>query len=646
MRTAEIAAFLSPRIRRGRALTALVLLAAAGPAALPAHAGAADPGRAAAATQGSPVAVAAKPGQGAWAFRDGSGREVTLRGFNVSGSTKLYENGLLPFRSTADAARSAQQLRDLTGANAVRFLITWEGVQPAPDRIDYGYLDRAADQIRQFTDRGFYVLPDYHQDLYSAHLFHRDSWYTGDGAPRWVIQAGSYPRESCGICLLWGQNMMTNAAVRQAAHDFWHNRTLTTAAGEVRVQDAFLAQAAATMRHLRQRLPAAAFDRILGFDPFNEPFDGGLDGAAGTAWEQNLLLPFYQRFRAAMDDAGWAAKPAFVEPLVFWNTGFFEQGGLSTVGALGTRFVFNSHYYDGARMTLDPSPAGDGVYAGPMNRIRDRARTLATAGFVSEFGTRMSGSGSDRSPWMVRATYQALDSGVSGANWWNAAASGGPVLSATQWHWDVYSGRHREAMNGNPDKVLTAGDAWNDEDHSVVTADDAGAVTSRLDPRVLDRLYPTAVAGDVLAFGYEDLARSGYGGAGQQRAWLTVPSTLPAVAALVSGRQYGVLVWRGSPAGAGGPTELHLPRSFAPAATVVAGDVATRAGLPATGPAAVATEPGSSTARRLLLTPGDPGAVHVALVVNADDGRPVGADRLAAARAELVAWRDERFPAR
>ena len=65
---------------------------------------------------------------------------------------------------------------------------------------------------------------------------------------------------------------------------------------------------------------------------------------------------------------------------MFWDTGFFESGGLSAVGPLGTRYVFNSHYYDGARMTLDPTPAGDGTYAAAMNRIRSprgRARHRA-----------------------------------------------------------------------------------------------------------------------------------------------------------------------------------------------------------------------------------------------------------------------------
>ncbi|GAA3967468.1 cellulase family glycosylhydrolase [Actinomadura viridis] len=590
-----------------------------------------------------PGAVVVAPKQRNWVFRDADGREVTLRGFNVSGSTKLYENDLLPFRTTADAAKSAQAMRDLTGANAIRFLISWEGIQPAPDRIDYAYLDRAIAQIRAFTDRGFRVLLDYHQDLYSAHLFNPGSWYTGDGAPKWVIQAGGYPKESCGICLLWGQNMQNNAAVRRAAYDFWRNRVLTTSAGQVGVQDAYLTQAKATMTYLKQRLPQTAFDSIVGFDPFNEPFDGGLDGGTGLDWEKNHLMPFYQRFRTAMDEAGWNAKPAFVEPLVFWNTGFFEQGGMTSVGRLGTRWVFNSHYYDGARMTLDPSPASDGTYAAPMNEIRQRATDLGTAPLVSEFGNKLSGTGSDRTPWMIRAMYQGMDSGVPGRNWWNGPAAGGSVLSSMQWHWDVYSGRHRELMNGNPDKVQTEGDGWNDEDHSVVATDDAGGVTLRLDARVLDRLYPSAVNGDTLAFAFEDLARSGYGGAGRQQAWLTVPSSLPSLAALVKDRQYGVLVWRGSATAA--PTELHLPRSFAPAGTTVVSDLGTVNGVPASGPVRAVHESGSSSAYRLQLTAAAGSAVHAALVVNTTTGTPVTAEQLAAARTELAAWANRQFPA-
>lgn len=583
--------------------------------------------------------VVVSPKQQDWVFRDDAGREITLRGFNVSGSTKLYENDLLPFRSTADAAKSAQAMRDLTGANAIRFLISWEGVQPAPDQIDYAYLDRAIAQIKAFTDRGFHVLLDYHQDLYSSHLFNSGSWYTGDGAPKWVIDAGGYPKESCGICIMWGQNMQTNTAVRKAAYDFWRNRALSTSAGQVGVQDAYLTQAKATMTYLKQKLPQPAFQNIVGLDPFNEPFDGGLDGKSGVDWEKTYLMPFYQRMRTAMDQAGWTSKPTFAEPLVFWNTGFFEQGGMTTVGQLGTRMVFNTHYYDGARMTLDPSAASDGTYDSAMNEIRRRAADLGTAPIVSEFGNKMT---DNRTPWMIRAMYQAMDYGVPGKNWWSSPASGGAVLSSLQWQWDIYSGRHHELMNGNPDKVQTDGDGWNDEDHSVVATDDAGNVALRLDQRVLDRLYPSAVNGDTLAFAFEDLARSGYGGTGTQKAWLTVPSSMPDVAALVQNRQYGILVWRSS--GTSAPTELHLPSTFSPSGTAVVSDLATLNGVPVSGPIAAATETGSSTAKKLRITAQD-NAVHFALVVNTATGTPPTNTQLNAARTALTTWLTDEFPA-
>lgn len=627
------------RRRSGRSLTSSLAVAAALTTALAGQAVIASP---LAAAPSTPVTVGQKRAD--WVLRDAHGREVVLRGFNVAASTKLYENGLLPFRSTADAVKSAQAMRDLTGANAVRLLVTWEGVNPAPGKIDYAYLDKVVAQIQAFADRGVHVLLDYHQDLYSRWLFNSGSWYTGDGAPKWVIENGGYPQESCGICFLWGQNMQTNNAVRKAMYDFWRNRVITTPAGQVAVQDAYVSQATSAMTYLRQKLSTVQFEHVVGLDPFNEPFDGGLDGGSGVTWEKNYLMPFYQRMRAAMDTAGWNAKPAFVEPLVFWNPGFMEEGGMTTVGTIGTRFVFNSHFYDGARMVIDPSPAGDGTYAGAMNEIRDRARTVGTAPFVSEYGNKMSGSGSDRTPWMIRAMYQAMDSGVKGAEWWTKAENGGTVLSSTQWHWDIYSGKHNELMNGNASKVKTEGDAWNDEDFSVVKTDSAGAVTLRLDARVLDRLYPAAVSGDTLAFTYEDLARSGFGGTGTQTAWLAAPSGMPNVAALIKGRQAGVLVWR-TTATASGDTEMHLPKSFTPAGTAVVSDLGTVAGLPSSGAVRVALEAGSPTANRLLLTSSaGAGTVHVALVVNATGGT-VTQSQLTAAAAELASWKAQRFPA-
>lgn len=553
-------------------------------------------------------------------YRDGHGREVVLRGYNVSGEVKLAENGNLPFADAADARESAAALRERTGANSVRFLLSWERVQPAPDRIDEEYLRQVTEQIAAFADEGFWVLPDYHQDLYSRHLFRPDSWYTGDGAPEWVVDGGDYPPESCGICFHWGQNMMNNQAVKQAKTDFWKNRRIPTPAGAVGVQDAFLAQAEATLDHLAAHLTEAQFQRILGFDPMNEPHAGNLDeGQDAAAWERDVLWPFFERFRAVMDRTGWQDKPAYVEPTVFWNNNVSfvqEPGGFRELDGLGTRYVFNSHFYHALAQSGLYGKAKDGENSADFAEIRDRAADLGTTGFVSEFGHPLGGNTAEKFPTVMKGIYQGMDSRLSGADWWNEPAESGSVLSGTQWQWDVYHDRHHEAMNGNPDKIQTGADGWNGEDFSVVGRDDTGTLGLRADPRVLDRLYPRAVDGTTVAFTYEDRSRDGE----QTLTWNRIPEDMPALREVVGDGQFGVLVWRDGPGTA--PTELHLPQSFGARNTTVLSDL------------------GGAARRhddRLLLTaPEAPGTVHYALVANGPDAP--APDGLAAARAELDTW--------
>ena len=586
---------------------------------------------------------------GAPVLRDGYGREVVLRGFNVSGESKLAENGYLPFASRADADIAAAAMRKLTGADLIRLVVSWAGAEPTPAGVSTGYLSALTDQIQAFTSRGIRVLVDYHQDLYSRALFNQGSWYTGDGAPAWVVQAGGYPQESCGICVQWGQNYLTNAAVTDALHDFWHNRTLTTSAGSVGVQTAFLDQAQQSMDYLRQHLSASDFAQIVGVDPFNEPSAGTYDsGQTSTTWERDLLLPFYQRFRARMDAAGWQSKTAWVEPLAFWDVnvnvgGTSQPGGFPLVSSLGSGYVFNAHYYDAKALSgiLMLGKATDGQYSSTFAGFRQRAVALGSPLAVSEFGYPVTGYTSDKGPSVEKATYQALDSTATGAAWWSAAAAGastGTVVSGTQWQWDIYSGQHHELMNDNPSKVQTTGDGWNGEDYSVVQQGTSG-VALRVDQRLVDRVYPRAVSGDALAFTYEDLSRDG----STTMRWNTVPGTLPNVAALLAtGGPYAVLTWRSGSTGA--PTELHLPQAFDPATTTVVSDLGTLRGLPAytaTGQVAdhsVAVAPdeaGDGTSRLLLSSNSPAGTLHYALIAAA---APDSASQRAAAAQELATW--------
>ncbi|MFE6617907.1 cellulase family glycosylhydrolase [Streptomyces sp. NPDC057740] len=564
-------------------------------------------------------------------FTDGNGREVVLRGYNVSGGTKLKENDGLPFASTADAKKSATALRALGGGNSVRFLLSWAYAEPVRGQVDTAYLAKATDQMRAFLDAGIRVYPDFHQDLYSRWLFDSDSWYTGDGAPKWAVDLGDYPDEYCGICPFWGQNITSNEAVKQSTYDFWHN-----AYG---LQDAFLDTAQKTMTYIRQNLTADRFSGVVGFDPWNEPHAGSYDsGQTSRTWEKDVLWPFYVKFRARMDAAGWQTKPAFVEPNLFWNANLDfqkEEGGLLDAGTLGPRYVFNTHFYDQKAISgvFMWGKAQDGQYTGDFGTVRDRASATGTAAIISEFGHPLTGSVSDKAPTVYKAMYQALDSRVKGASWWSNPAGSGPVLSGSQWQWDLYNGRHHELMNDNPDKVQTDGDAWNGEDLSAVRLDDSGTPVLRQDARLLDRIYPSATSGSTVAFTYEDRSRDG----STTLTWNPVPGSLPNVAQLVGPGQYGLLVWRSNSGTA--PTELHLPASFPTGSTTVVSDLGTAYAPPAytsTTPVGVAAEPGGTGSRRLLLTDSDSGVPHYALVTNGASSPSAAV--LNAARSELSAW--------
>ncbi|WP_371542572.1 cellulase family glycosylhydrolase [Streptomyces sp. NBC_00554] len=569
-------------------------------------------------------------------FTDGLGREVVLRGYNVSGETKLEENNGLPFASVADAKKSATALRALGGGNTVRFLLSWAQTEPVRGQVDTTYLAAATAQIGAFLDAGIRVYPDFHQDLYSRYLFNSGSWYTGDGAPKWAVEAGNYPQESCGICIFWGQNITQNQAVTKASYDFWHNT--------YGLQDAFLTTAQATMAYVKQHLTTTQFASVVGFDPYNEPHAGTYDsGQTSRTWERDVLWPFYVKFRARMDAAGWQAKPAFVEPNLFWNANISSQkqeGGLLDAGTIGPRYVFNTHFYDQKAISgiLMWGKAGDGQYATDFGTVRDRASAAGTTATISEFGHPLAGSVSDKAPTVLKAMYQAFDSRQPGASWWSNPSASGPVLSATQWQWDIYNGRHHELMNDNPDKVLTTGDAWNDEDLSAVRLDDSGTVVLRQDARLLDRVYPSATAGTAVAFTYEDRSRDG----STTLTWNPVPSSLPNVSQLVGSGQYSLLVWRSD--GTSAPTELHLPASFPTSSTTVVSDLGTTATPPSyttTTPIAVAPEPGGTGSRRLLLTAAGSGTLHYALVTNG--ATAPSATLLSAARTELASWAATKF---
>ncbi|MGD8910835.1 MAG: ricin-type beta-trefoil lectin domain protein [Chromatiales bacterium] len=498
-------------------------------------------------------------------FRDALGREATFRGFNVSGEVKLLESGFKPFKNTADAATSFNALGQMNGANLVRFTLAWEGVHTAPDVIDYAYLDEIIAQMKEAIRNKIYLVMDYHSDLYSRHTFTQNSKNTGNGAPGWIVNGGSHGTDGCGLpCYMsWSAHKLSDPAVRSAIRSFWLNDDIVTNSGIRQVQNEFIWQIGKVAEYIKLKLTTEEFDYVLGFEPINEPFDGGIEELGIDNYDEfdNLILwPFYERVRAEMDANGWGDKWVFAEPLVFWSSqaGIFAPatGGGYLDYKPGEGFVFAPHFYDQGRMgTNDWSVARNGAYFNNLDLIRDEARFLDLPIFLSEFGMWLEGYGHTDTERIVNATYQGMEISDRNHGKDRFADFYTPVVSGTQWHWDYYYDNHYEFHNSNPDELRTEDDAWNGENFSIINNYATGY---NVDQYLVERIYPRRIQGDLMHFHYNAMVRDQ---AGEELCWGSIRLDL---VDLFENREYfrckkfAIAVWRGRNADA--PTEIFLPR--------------------------------------------------------------------------------------
>lgn len=489
-------------------------------------------------------------------FRDGLGREVLFRGWNVSGAVKLKSMGFKPFKNVKDARRAFRQLRERTGTNIIRYTISWEGIHPDVDKIDYKYLNDTVLFIKEAIKNKIYVILDYHQDLYSRGLWNKDSKHTGNGAPAWIVPKEIYPKEKCRICFHWGIHNVLNPTIKLAYRNFWNNAPLPTKKGERYAQTEFFWQLKHMLSYIKKHLSPREFSYILGLNPMNEPIHGGYNGVSSKEWYQDKLWSFYFNVKETMEDYGWIGKKVYGEPLVFWNTNAPFVSNKSPAifdKPLRQGFVFNSHFYDATRMSLGKRSVKNGSYISNYDQIRDHSRKLGIPPFVTEFGMWIENGRVKNQVRMIKANYQAQELSRDGKT--NYAKFYAPYVGGTQWHWDIYHNQHREILNGDPTKVITHGDAWNDENFSVITK---GGKYTTPDEYIVERAWPRRCQGDILHFHYNDRANDGRKGPLE---WASFKFSKRGKEYLKNKRWF-FMAWKGRNSLA--PTEIYLPPHFKP----------------------------------------------------------------------------------
>ena len=262
-------------------------------------------------------------------FIDAHGRQVILRGVNLGGDSKVpWPHGGTQFPADFadhrevsfinrpfpldEAGAHFTRLRDW-GFNCLRLLTTWEAVEHAgPGQFDTAYLDYFAEICRLAGEHGFYVLIDFHQDVWSR-------MSGGDGAPGWTFDAVGldFTRfDAAGAAHVMqqryayataqsgqqGSNEQTPEAVQSTYPSmswvrnyrmpanaimwtlFWAGEHLTPQCriDGVNVQEYLQSHLLGAMTQVAQRV--RGMSHVMGFDSMNEPGVGWLGQALSPEW--------------------------------------------------------------------------------------------------------------------------------------------------------------------------------------------------------------------------------------------------------------------------------------------------------------------------------------------------------------------------
>ncbi len=239
---------------------------------------------------------------------DQRGRQVILRGVNVNALAHYWKGTRFPTTFPLER-KDPRRIRNF-GWNAVRLLISWSRVEPAPGSYDNKYLARVKRMAARLTGKGLYVIIDFHQDAWGPTLAAREGevcpagstpalgW---DGAPGWAtLVAEDVSRCAPGVREL-------SPAARAAWGAFWTDRSGPDGVG---IQTHFLRALSHTVKRIGDQ------PGIAGYDVLNEP------NAFGES-ENNALGAMYgravPRIRAAERKADSERRLIFFEPSVLWS---------------------------------------------------------------------------------------------------------------------------------------------------------------------------------------------------------------------------------------------------------------------------------------------------------------------------------------
>ncbi|CAJ1398146.1 unnamed protein product [Effrenium voratum] len=219
-------------------------------------------------------------------FVDSDGRVRIFHGVNA-----VYKES--PWLPRGDAFSAEDSLDAETmdllqewGFNVVRLGVMWPGVEPAPGRLDAGYLKNVSRISRELAERGVYTLADLHQDLGSR-------YFCGEGVPEAYVeelfrnpgsrmaQVGAFPAPFAPLPKNASQFPELPACLQRLFSEYYSTYQVGALFDELyrpgsRLHEGFLRFWSAVAKELKD-LP-----QVLGYELLNEP--------SGTCLQDNTEL--------------------------------------------------------------------------------------------------------------------------------------------------------------------------------------------------------------------------------------------------------------------------------------------------------------------------------------------------------------------
>jgi endoglycosylceramidase len=417
---------------------------------------------------GTPSTAPRYSTNGLW-VTDGQGRDLFLRGVDVTGAEDTPTGDTLPYGPADFRAMRA------AGATVVRLPIAWAMIEPTPGHYDAAAIARAVQIVDWAGAAGLRVVLDMHQYLWTE-------CFGGNGMPRWTIPNCPASPSSDVV--------VQEAEILVAQNAFWKSPALQGDFARMWVQ---VARAVGHPYFL------------LGYDILNEPGPGLIPN---EVFEEDYLAPFYNmvgRQLRSVDPGGLL----FVEPSVLNG---LVNGSSQFLGPIGLpRVVYEPHQYGAVSLNADGA-VGVADVVGPGQFIPDLlldfaiARRIGAAIWLGEWGAINPAASvnptnyveddlTEQDAFMLGSAYWSYDSSLRGPN----VAIGAQLTRITP---DAIAGRPIELSTGT--KVMTLTWAADGQDTlisypqacSPSTSVTSGAVT--ITPQAGDYLSVFAAAGSVV----------------------------------------------------------------------------------------------------------------------------------------------------